>query len=79
MKTKMDGFEVENTGGGCQWLRKGNIAITDGECGLPQDGKPCTVYGLNETGSVDCVGGQEFPSLEAGLAFVRSCKRIYGE
>jgi hypothetical protein len=34
------GFIVENTGGGCQWLRRplGNglsLCITDGEAGLP--------------------------------------------
>ena len=34
------GFNVEDTGGGCQWLRKpiGNglsLCITDGEAGLP--------------------------------------------
>lgn len=36
------GFDVEDTGGGCQWLRRtfGNglsLVVTDGEAGLPDD------------------------------------------
>jgi hypothetical protein len=34
------GFEIEDTGGGCQWLRRPlgdglSLVITDGEAGLP--------------------------------------------
>jgi hypothetical protein len=71
-------WTIEDTGGGCQWLRKGEIAITDGEAGLPVKGQSCLLIVLN--GDYDeQVAAREFPSLEAAFADLASAERIYGK
>lgn len=74
----MNGFKVEETGGGCQWLRKGRLAITD-DAMLPKSGEPCVLVTLDEAGDYDSLMEPiNFPSLEAALAYVASAERIYG-
>ena len=73
-------WRIENTGGGCQWLRKGQIAITDGEAGLPVSGEPCTVVTLCVDGAPsELIPPKDYPSLEAALADLRAMARIYGK
>lgn len=64
------GFAVENTGGGCQWLRRGFFAITDGEASLPRATGPATVFPLDQDGNAQPELGVAFPSLKAAVAFV---------
>lgn len=69
---KLCGFVVENTGGGCQWLRRGQLAITDGECGIPKRSQPCRLFTLTIEGSpIDGDDGMPFASLDAAFAYVR--------
>ena len=73
------GFIIEATGGGCEWLRRGRLAITDGDAGIPGEGDMALLLTLDEAGDyADADSGHEFPSLRAALAFVESCERIYG-
>lgn len=69
------GFAIEDTGGGCQWLRKDRIVITDGEASLPRANEPCRMYTLDVNDNAD--EGQDFESLDAALAFLNASNRIY--
>lgn len=74
----LSGFEVEETGGGCQWLRRGRLAITDGDAGLPKQGESCELITLDANGDYsDLIEPMTFPSLEACLAYVEAAGRIY--
>ena len=74
-----NGWEIEDTGGGCQWLRNGFYAITDGEAGLPKSGEPCALVTLNKDGDYDeLMPIVNYPSPEAALAHLEACERIYG-
>lgn len=69
---------IEDTGGGCQWLRKGQIAITDGEAGLPEWGKPCAIVTLNHDGSWDeLIPPINVSCLEKAFADLEAWARIY--
>ncbi len=81
MKRKQypEGWAVEDTGGGCQWLRKGQIAITDGEVGLPDWGQHCSIVTLDANGSYDeSMPLIECPSLEKAFADLNAMERFYG-
>lgn len=71
------GFVVEDTGGGCQWLRRGRLAITSLDFRLPKKGQPCVLVTLDEHG--DCDGGLplNFPSLEEAFDYVEETSAIY--
>jgi len=73
-----NGWTVEETGGGCQWLRRGLIAITDGDAGLPEYGKPCVIVTLDANGDYDqLMPAIEVASLEKALADIDAINRIY--
>lgn len=65
-----EGWAVEGTGGGCEWLRRGNVAITDGDAGAPEWGQPCAAVTLDENGDYDDgAPPRHYGTLEAALAF----------
>ena len=66
------GWAIEETGGGCQWLRKGCYAITDGDAGVPDKRGTCMLFTLDKNGNAD--EGTSFGSVDAALAFLASCE-----
>lgn len=73
-------WSIESTGGGCQWLRNGQLAITDGEAGLPVCGKPCSLLTLKMDGSFDERGTViKYGSPEAVFVDLEAMERIYGQ
>lgn len=71
-------WTLESTGGGCQWLRNGRLAITDGEAGAPEKNKPCVLVTLDENGDCDqLIPPIDFGSPEAAMAAVKAWERIF--
>lgn len=70
-------FEVEDTGGGCKWLRSGKWAITDGEYGVPCEREVCFLFELDREGQP--VGdGVAMPSVKCAQAYAEHVERVYG-
>ncbi len=60
-------------------MRKGLIAITDGDAGLPEWGNPCVIVTLNAAGSWDeLMPPINVTSLEKAFADLNAMARIYG-
>lgn len=84
MKQYPEGWTVEDTGGGCQWLRKGQLAITDGEASLPVWGKPCVLLTLTRDGDYDeLMNPINYGILEAAFADLEAAAKpeangVYG-